>query len=125
MTILKKKRMDAGSVKKKVVGAYLPLPLIEFLTMYSLCTDTSNAKVIEQLLFNWKKYHENIGLELSGLIDGLIPKVDEAWKALKVANKNARLSSFKRELRKELNNRGISMDTIDKVLNHFKNEKNS
>ena len=59
MAIFKKKKVGTKT-GRKVVGAYIPLPLAEYLAMYALSNDISVGSVIGDLLEDWKKEKEQI-----------------------------------------------------------------
>jgi len=115
MTILKAHK-KSDTQKKKVVGAYLPQSLVEYLTLYMLAHGKSNRALIEELLTEWK---ETTNFPTSYFIDTIVTRVLKEWDALKERNKAQSFKTFLESLKNELRTKGVKdehIKTISKMI---------
>ena len=107
--------------KKKVIGAFLPLDLIEYMTLYCMGYGGSNSKLIEGLLIDWK---DGTNFSDEDFINAIVERAKEEFEIRKKKNVRYSLKSFVKELGAELIEKGITKDELVKpILSKLLNEK--
>jgi transcriptional regulator len=120
--IYKRKKAVETQKTKKVVGAYLPLPLIEFMTLQAMDRSVSMGCIIEEQLNFMVKRCNDEGLDLNYLIHSLACKAKAEYADRVVKNKAISDRTFFIFLKKELElNGNLTAGVIDLILNAVKN----
>ena len=127
MPVFQKQKQKKQDTVKKVIGAYLPLDLLEYLTLYAISTRSSSASTIENLLNTWKHKMENEGISIEILIDSTIDEGINSFKRIKAENGdigiNFSFDEFITEMDLELRKKKITEPIIKKIIKGVKNEK--
>ena len=121
ITIFKKKKKQETMKSKKVIGAYLPLPLIEFITLLAMDKGTSNASLIEEQLNVLRVQKEHEGVDYQYLIDSLVLVAKHEYIETVVQKKMMNSNKFMDCLRGELLKKELSEETIYNIINLVKN----
>jgi hypothetical protein len=115
MVIFKKKKQEKLKQSKKVVGAYIPCDLAEYLALYGLVFDVSIGSVIEELLTDWNKHQ---ALQKINLITMSAGKIVKIYKTIEPSKK----MEFEGALIKELTKKGLHENTIQILINFVKDD---
>lgn len=119
MAVFKKAKKFEDGMNKKVVGAYLPLLLIEFMTLYAMDLSVSNASIIVDLLEAMKLDKEKQGVDKDFLTESLAMKAVAVFKS---KDNKKDLKTFIADLKKELSKKELSEETVNSLLTIIKNE---
>jgi signal recognition particle GTPase len=118
--IFKRRRATDSNKVKKVIGAYLPLSLIEFITLYALDLGASNASIIEEQLNYLKLKKENEGVNLNYLIDSLVQTAKMEYQETVIKNETVNSRTFFIQLKKELSVKDITSEVIEEIIKKVK-----
>jgi hypothetical protein len=99
----------------KLIGAYLPPRMHNYLTLYALAKETTKTKIIQKLIDDW------VGQQIlhepdRDLVALVIQRANIQWKVEKTVNKNITFSQFKELLREELLKKGLREVHIKTIL---------
>jgi hypothetical protein len=126
MSIFEKRKPTGFTEEKKVVGAYVPLPLIEYLSLYAMYIGESKAYVIEQQIIGLKSRLEREGLNVDFLLDAMASKAVVKYYKDKRNDPKFKRGNFLVKLRMELQNMPIrdefKQQLIEKIENGTKKE---
>jgi hypothetical protein len=117
--IFKKKKETSINDSKKVLGAYLPLALIEFITLCSIDQGISVVSIIERHLNDFKTNKEKDGIDINYLISSLIATAKDKYIEDVVKKKMIKVDKFFAQLRKELST-NISEQRVEFIINKVK-----
>lgn len=116
------------NTNKKLVGAAVPQPLVDYLNLYSMACETSKSDILRSVLIKW--YDERrVVLSKNVLIQNLTAKYQQQWLIFKLDNANldntdcrelaAEFSFFKKSISKTLKkklNEAVVDDIIDNLV---------
>lgn len=111
MNLFTKKKPEKFKVIKKVLGAYIPHTLENYLRIYCLVNDTSHSIMIEQLLNEWVVGLNENGLTLEVLENELIVKTQNFIDSNPKYNIN--------DIVFELNKKGVAVKIINSIKHYF------
>jgi hypothetical protein len=99
----------------KLVGAYMPPRMHNYMTLYALAKGTTKVEVLKKLLNDWmgQQILEEPDKDLVALV---IQRVNVQWKVEKIANKDITFSQFKDMLKEELLKKGLRENHIKTIL---------
>lgn len=113
MTLLK---ASSGRPGYKLVGASLPLPMHNYLTLYTLSIGMSKTKVIKNLLEDWITIHKEKEPE-EVLITKIIFRANAQWRKEKARKRSGKsFSQFIIELEDELTHKGLSEVYVKAII---------
>lgn len=121
MTIFKRKKVTKENDAKKVIGAYVPLSLIEYHELYALDLGISKASIVEEQLNNLKIRKEREGVTIPFLIASLAQTAIGEYNELNKEAPFTPSSVFLRQLKKELSMKDISEPLINDLLIQVQN----
>ena len=103
MTLLRTQRDRKKGTK--MVGGLVPLRISNYLTLFSLAEETSNAKIIRELLEAWVKERRTYASD-SELTSKISDRLNARWKVEKLTNQMT-FEQFKKGVQKELRDRDV------------------
>lgn len=112
MTILKIKS-KISKEQFKLVGALVPLPLNSFLSLYAVANSITKSMVVNNVLESWR---QGICISEEKLINDIISIAKEGWKG----SQKLTIVDFTDNLAKELTEKGLDPETIEKIIQRFK-----
>ena len=124
MKLFKLSNKKSGKVDEKFVGGFIPLHLFSFLNLYTIAKGVSKTAILTEIISNWKRGKEGSRINEQALI--LV--ISDALKNDFERFKQEREDDFKKEpnlerdifismVRRELRNRSINKEIIDKIIN--------
>lgn len=104
------KRPDEHS-DNKLVGAFVPTTIIDYLTLFSVADNCSKTAIIRPIIEEWyaesqKKFPESKLIEI----------IAENGYKICTENKGKKLRPMLKAQKKELQKRGLSDEIIDKII---------
>ena len=121
MTLFSKKH----TVKEKAVkfvGVNIPLPLNSYLTLYSIATSTSKSALICNQMDEWKENQEEL-VPIEEVIQLVVENVMKGYNE-KGKRISGTLLHFLKKVRKELIQKGIEKEVINKITKKVRHEAN-
>ena len=119
MTILRKtKRSDTQ--RKKVIGAYLPQPLIDYMTLYTLAYGKSNGALIEKLLEEWKKITK---FSDATFFKAIAARALKEFEVQRKINRELNFETFLPVLKEELREKKVCDEHIKEIFKILENAK--
>jgi hypothetical protein len=103
MTLLRSQRDRKKGTK--LVGGQVPLRISHYLTLFSIAEETSNARIIRELLEAWVKERRTYATD-SELTDKIALRLNARWKVEKATNQMT-FEQFKKGVQKELRDRDM------------------
>lgn len=114
-----------ASEDNKMIGVYLPLPLFQYLTLYTLNKGVSKSRVVREAVMNWQANSDD---SEEKLLNEIIKFCKREYRVRKLNGYYDRqenhFSQFKSEVRNALKSKGLSNYYINKVLEEI-NETDS
>jgi hypothetical protein len=110
--ILKNKKKTKSS-QKKVVGAYLPLPLVQQLALYAIVVEGSPSTVIEELVSE-KMQSNNLSKEK--LIDAVADCLVRSWLVYTKEFPKKSYKTFLKSVETELVKKMLDEDTVKQII---------
>jgi hypothetical protein len=114
-----------ASEDNKMIGVYLPLPLFQYLTLYTLNKGISKSRVLREAVIDWKERNDSTESE-EKLVDEIIESCKKELRIRKLNGYYDRqedyFDQFKSEVKNALKSKGLSMYYIDRILEGL-NEK--
>ena len=107
------------TVEKRVVGAYLPHSLIQFITLYALSKGMSISNLVEKVLLDLKM---DLNYEEEEMLISIGKTCTETWRKEKQKTSKYTLSSFLGDLERELKSKKIEKSHIETILKIVKDE---
>jgi len=95
----------------KIVGVSLPLNVLEIISIHSLKRETSKSLLIREILEEWS----NKNKDEKNLKD-IASLIQREWKIEKAVNYSCDKKSFWNETKAHLLKKGLSQNTITKIL---------
>jgi hypothetical protein len=111
MSILKSSSKSKG-IDGKMVGVIFPKELHSYFSLFALTKGLTKSIIVKQEMEKWLS---NIPPE-NDLLNEIIVKIKNEWELLKG---NTSLSSFKRELKRELKQKGACEEHIKTILKNI------
>lgn len=101
----------------KLVGAFIPLPIFDYLNLYLVAYNHSKTKLIRGLIINWiEKKRKQIPKRL--LIIQITEKEQELWNFEKI--RNVPFSEHIEKITNKLTKKGINPQIIQEIINQIK-----
>ena len=104
-----------------MVGVFVPLPITEYLTLYSIQKDTTKSNIIRDILT--KEYKILLKtLPVDFLIKSIIEQQQENWDeiAKRVNLKEKRFKEFTEKLRETLIYKSTPIFIVDQIISKIK-----
>ena len=110
-------KRTAKTKDSKLVGAFVPLPVISYLNLYLAAYGYSKSDLLRNLVINWVD-EKRKSLPRSNLINELSKKEQELWHFERIKGK--KFGTFLSELIRRLVIRGIDKNTIEEIINNIR-----
>jgi hypothetical protein len=110
--IQKKKMHD-----KRMVSAWMPKELSNYLTLHSIAVGTTKSKVVLYLLEEW----QSKGKSDRDLIEEIAARVNMHWKATRAVDPEFDFKKFILSLEEELIKKGLEQTSIDDIIRRVQN----
>lgn len=99
----------------KLVGAYLPPRMHNYMTLYALAKGSTKTELVQKLINDW------LGQQIlnepdKDLVALVVQRANVQWKVEKTVNKNITFSQFKDMLRDELLKKGLRENHVKTIL---------
>jgi len=113
-------RNKASSAPGKYVGVYLDQEISSYLSLYALSKEITKSVIVRDQMKEWYKGKRVVSSEKE-LVETIAIEIKKAWE---LRNKSSYLVSdikdFKKQLKIELHQKGISEDHISAILATFR-----
>lgn len=112
-------RTKSGKSKgKKLIGAYLPLSLTQYLHLHCMAHEKSISTIVEEILIQWVSDQQHDTEQLTEMV------TNRALKLYKEVDTDKLKKKFIAALSDQLTRKGISQKTIDEILKGLSYGKN-
>lgn len=115
MALFKKSKRE----KHKLIGAALPLWVDQFLVKYSIAMELTKTDILKPLIENWIEI-EKTKYTNTDLLDKIGLNFQKEWTSRKTTSCNIDITSYKREVERQLINKEFPPKEITVILNHIK-----
>lgn len=115
-----KKTLSKSEDNSTFVGAYIPLQVNTYLTIYSLATGISKQKLIINLITQFNQDTEQ-DMSVNELIEQVALKGFETW-GIESKKNNYSQNSFFNKMYNELSKKGIDYETCQNIIKKVKDE---
>lgn len=119
MPILK---VDKRKTEKKLIGAYIPLWLNEYLSLFCLANGYTKSDIIVQLLDVWAAKKSD-KVKVRSLVNQVAERLRVEWREARVKDPPTTFDQFKEEVKKELEERGVRPTNIKAILKKLTKEE--
>jgi hypothetical protein len=113
MSILKSSSKSQG-INGKMVGVLFPMELHSYFSLYVLARGLTKSILIKQLMESWMRDHLLTGTSEIELIKELTTRIKTEYE-----KSGSSLVNFKRELKIELDKKGINDNNIKLILKNI------
>ena len=102
----------------KMVGAFMPPYIHEYITLYTLAKSTTKAKLLTSLVEPWILAQRSKEPD-SELVDQVVRRIKMEWKVERITKKDATIEKFKETTKQVLTAKGIKQIYITRILNEI------
>jgi len=122
MPIFKVRSKGTTVREGKLVGAYIPLQVSSYLSLYVLANGISKSIILRDLVDEWYR-DKRVSAPEDDLIEKVATGAINAWRASKTRVPNADFPSYQEVLTRELEKRGITSFYIEIILKKVQDEE--
>lgn len=109
----------SGRHRGKFIGGYFPLPIYNYLCLYSLAKDVSKTDVIEDAIVKWMKEQQKSDTEES-LLHTLVYHINAGWQVSRVTKPEMSFEAYCKEVKTELIDKGLTDIQAGNIINRLK-----
>jgi hypothetical protein len=112
-------KIDSRKKERKLLGAYIPIWMHEYLTLYALANGVSKSDIVIQLLEVWSgKKQESVPIE--ELIKGVVYRLHSQWRDERLSEPPVTFDEYKAAVNSELLERGLRPQHIKDIMKTLK-----
>lgn len=105
----------------RFVGVYHSSQVVSYLALYCSAFTTSKTEIMQTLLKNWVDSQE---LTEEALINAVSDRAKKAWRGAREKHPTFSFDVFSGQLKRELLDKGINADQVQKIIKQICNGKN-